>query len=126
MLGSWLGPGGQGNRTVHWLMNDTLRLSLYVVSKAGFGVRMQWPTEGREKMQADFVDEGPDDTSKVRNEGYPEGHTMTYTHSLQVVLDQIILVMLVPHWILSLSSPFILSVDLVLTVLTCLQRKFTN
>lgn len=106
MLGSWLGPDGQGNRTVHWLLNDTLRLSLYVISKAGFGVRMQWPAEGEEKRKGDLVEEDSNDPSKVRNEGYSEGHTMTYTHSLQVVLDKIILVMLVPHWILSLSSPF--------------------
>lgn len=108
MLGSWLGKDGKGNKTVHWLMDDTLRLSLYVISKAGFGVRLQWPTIGKEqKRQIDLTEEESNDWSKIPKNGHSEEHTMSYVHSLQVVLEQIILVMLVPHWILSLSSPSI-------------------
>ena len=109
MLDSWLGKGGGGNRTVHRLMDDTLRLSLYIISKAGFGVRLQWPNAGDgQNMKPEQVSEDPNDLSKIRNEGYSGAHSMSYTYSLHVVLEHIILVMLVPHWILSLSSPCIL------------------
>lgn len=108
MLGSWMGKEGEGNRTVHRLMDDTLRLSLYIISKAGFGVRLQWPNAGEEQMrQPDQAAGDPNDPSKIRNEGHSETHTMSYTYSLHVVLEHIIPVMLVPHWILSLFSPCI-------------------
>ncbi|KAK2762770.1 hypothetical protein FQN54_000944 [Arachnomyces sp. PD_36] len=106
MLVSWLGEDGGGNRTVHRLMDDTLRLSLYIISKAGFGVRLQWPETGEEReTRLEPSKENLNDPIKIRNEGYSETHTMSYMYSLYVVLEHIIIVMLVPHWILK-NSPF--------------------
>ena len=68
-----------------------MRLSLYVISYAGFGVKLLWPHEEiEEKGQAGVI---------------PEGHSMSYKDSLSTLLENILVVMLLPRWFLS-RSPF--------------------
>lgn len=65
----------------------TMRLSLHVISRAGFGRRLLWPHEemAREK-----------EVGKV-----PPGHTMTYKDALSILLDNILFAFLLPRWLLS-------------------------
>ena len=60
---------------------QAMRLSLHVISRAGFGVRLEWPHE---------------ETSHQ----LPEGHTLTYKEALERLLENIIVVMLNPRWML--------------------------
>ncbi|KAG9559959.1 putative P450 monooxygenase, partial [Aureobasidium melanogenum] len=68
----------------------TMRLSLHVISFAGFGRRLLWPHEElKENGKVGVV---------------PEGHTMTYKDALSTLLHNIIAVMLLPKWFLA-NSP---------------------
>lgn len=90
MLTSWI---GNEHVTATGSVNDvaagTMRLSLHVISRAGFGVRLLWPHEElAEKGQAGRI---------------PEGHNMTYKDALSTLLENILPVMLLPKWFLSRS-----------------------
>ena len=77
--------------TVSDIAAATMRLSLHVISRAGFGRRLLWPHEELEENgQAGVV---------------PEGHTMTYKDALSTLLENIIAVMLLPRWFLGKSDP---------------------
>lgn len=86
MLTGWLGKDGDDSGPVSDVAAQTMRLSLHVISRAGFGVRMLWPHE-------------------EVNQKAPEGHTMTYKDALSSLLENIITVMLTPKWMLP-RSPF--------------------
>ena len=103
MLASWVGRDGKGNKTVDRIMDDTMRLSLNVISNAAFGKQMQWPKEDSEAL----IDEGYSDPSKIKNKSdeVDEGHTMSYVYSIHALLDTIIVQFLLPRWMLR-YSPF--------------------
>ena len=95
MLASWIGQDGHGNRTIDRIGDDTMRLSLNVISNAAFGRKMQWPKEGSEAL----IDEGYIDSSKIKNESdqVEQGHTMSYVYSIHALLDTIIVQFLLPR-----------------------------
>ncbi|KAK5077624.1 putative P450 monooxygenase [Exophiala xenobiotica] len=100
MLTSWVGDDGKGNRTVDRLMDDTMRLSLNVISAAGFGRKMDWPTPETESREDES---GYVDPSKIKNEDrdIDPGHKMSYTYAIHCLLDNILLQFLMPRWLLS-------------------------
>lgn len=98
MLASWLGPEGKGNVTVDRVMDDTMRLSLYVISRAGFGRKLQWPAaDSKADVDANYAD-----PSKIRNakDERDPGHSMSYTYAIHCLLDNIILLFVLPTWLL--------------------------
>ena len=94
MVDSWVGE----HKTVDRVMDDTMRLSLHVISRAGFGRKLDWPQEGA----GEKVDQAYDDPSKIRNEeeGADEGHSMSYTYAIHCLLDNILFQFLLPRWML--------------------------
>ena len=85
MLTSWTGTDGKGSKTVDRVMDDTMRLSLHVISTASFGRAMEWPTENAEVKKSDaanFVDH-----TKIRNES-------------NCLLETALLQFMVPKWLL--------------------------
>lgn len=99
MLKSWVGLDGKGNKTVDRLMDDTMRLSLNVISAAGFGRKMDWPTAETtsRKDNSGYVD-----PSKIKNEDgdIDEGHSMSYTYAIHCLLDNILFQFVLPRWLL--------------------------
>lgn len=99
MLDLWVGKDKKGERTIERIMDDTMRLSLHVISRAGFGKKLEWPQtkhisgEGAEK-QREF--------SKIQNDEdeIEEGHSMSFTYALHCLLENILLTFMVSHWIL--------------------------
>lgn len=99
MLASWVGPDGKGDKTVDRVMDDTMRLSLYVISRAGFGRKLAWPAaEAKATEDVDYVD-----PSKIKNEdeGKDAGHSMSYTYAIHCLLDNILLQFIFPRWLLT-------------------------
>ena len=86
MLSGWVTKDQTTSGTIWDLAAESMRLSLHVISRAGFGVRLQWPHEGADNP-------------------VPAGHTLTYKSALESLLVNIIVVMLTPKSILS-RSPF--------------------
>ncbi|KEF62653.1 uncharacterized protein A1O9_00626 [Exophiala aquamarina CBS 119918] len=98
MLASWLGPDGKGNVTIDRVMDDTMRLSLYVISRAGFGRKLQWPfADAEADIDVNYVD-----PSKIQNQTDEKdpGHSMSYTYAIHCLLDNIILQFILPRWLL--------------------------
>lgn len=85
MVEGWMPKGVKDSGPVWDVASQAMRLSLHVISRAGFGVRLTWPHE-----------EGSD-------QAVPEGHTLTYKDALSLLLENIIVVMLTPHWLLKRS-----------------------
>ena len=103
MLKGWVGSNGEGNRTISTVAADAMRLSLYVISRAGFGVRLTWPGVSDDpKAKADAAKES--EKAGVTGDSITAGHTMTYTDALQTLLHHLIVVMLVPKFLQSTST----------------------
>jgi len=104
MLASWLGPGGQGDQTVDRVADDAMRLSLHVISRAGFGRKMHWPSSTEAPAG---VDAGSFDSSKIKNDvtDRDPGHTMSYVYAIHCLLDSILAQFLLPRWFLR-HAPF--------------------
>ena len=102
MLTSWTGPSGNEVRSISQVPTDTMRLSLHVISRAGFGVRLLWPgvEDGPQQEKEEAQVPGTGDVSSI---GMSAGHSMTYTEALGTLLHQILWVMLTPHFLLSMA-----------------------
>jgi hypothetical protein len=87
MLKSWLGNSDRG-KTIHHVSEDTMQLSLNVISHAGLSRKMEWSN-------------GSDDNEIVSVKSLPNGHTMSFTYSLHCLLGNLLLIMLLPKWFLS-------------------------
>lgn len=85
LVTGWVGKEGKSTGALMDVATQAMRLSLHVISRAGFGVRLEWPHE---------------ETSKQ----IPAGHTLTYKEALETLLLNIITVMLTPKSILR-NSP---------------------
>ena len=85
MLTGWTGRDGNKERTIWTVADDAMRLSLHVISRAGFGVRLEWPHEEKGNAEA------------------PPGHTLTYQQALGALLDNILWVVIAPRWFLKYS-----------------------
>lgn len=100
MVRKWTGGKEEGGCRVDDVPEDTMRLTLHVISRAGFGVKLEWPTEGdggKESAGEKMSEEGGISSAAV-----PEGHTMSFKESLSTLLEKVVLVMLVPRWLLSM------------------------
>ena len=88
MIGSWFdGPQATESRTLKTIAEDAMRLSLHIISRAGFGVPLEWPKNGGQTEE------------KLEN-----GHTMTYTDALGSLLHNILWLLALPRGMLSRFS----------------------
>jgi cytochrome P450 len=94
MLRKWMSPDGKGNTTLEEVPTDAMRLTLHIITRIGFGVRLLWPGE---KMSGS---ESARDAVYSSNEP-TEGHSMSFEHSLDTLLENLIWVLLTPKWVLS-------------------------
>ena len=99
MISSWM-EGGVKSPIIATLGKDSMRLALHVISRAGFGRRMQWPKSGG----IEVVETTKSDRSETRSADIPEGHTMSYSDTLSTLLKYMVWVLLTPKFILSMSS----------------------
>lgn len=100
MVNGWFdgNVGKTGSKTIYTLADDAMRLSLYVISRAGFGVHLQWPgTEGAH-ANGHIKNEGE---SRASSTEIAHGHTMSYTVALGTLLHNIIWILVLPPFLLS-------------------------
>jgi hypothetical protein len=96
MLHHWIASAKDNDRKrkswgtlVSELNHDTMRLSLYVISRAGFDVRCEWPG------QSSGSNEGAMSATEI-----PKGHKMSYMDSLETLLVRMIALFIAPVWLL--------------------------
>ena len=88
------------SKTIYTLADDAMRLSLHVISRAGFGVRLQWPGIGRAHANGNAKNE----ESSPPSSGISQGHTMSYTDALGSLLHNLLWVFIMPRFLLSNST----------------------
>lgn len=103
LLKLWTGPGQHGNRTVDDPKIDTMRFALYIISRAGFDVRVVWPHEETETNHS--AETAPDARSLFAGSKPPPGHKMNYRQALSSLLENIIWTQMAPPEYLT-KSPF--------------------
>jgi len=101
MLKLWTGPDGKGNRTVAEPDTDIMRFALYVISRAGFDLRVLWPHEEEDKAAAET------ETSLQFGTVPAPGHSMSYRDALSILLHNILLTQAIPPHVLSKTSTFV-------------------
>ena len=103
MVNFWLDGNTEktGSKTLYTLADDVMRLSLYVISRAGFGVRLQWPETGGTRASGHVK---MDVESNASSSDTPQEHTMSYTDALGYLLHNILWVLLLPPFLLSIST----------------------
>ena len=90
-----------GSKTIRTLKEDTMRLSLYVISRAGFGVQLQWPTSEDARANGDVKVKQENGASNLEKS---RGHAMSYTDALGSILHNVLWVLILPPHILSKYS----------------------
>ncbi|KAF2996418.1 hypothetical protein E8E13_002681 [Curvularia kusanoi] len=93
LLGLWTGPEGQGNETVQDPAIATMSFALFVISSAGFDVRVKWPHE--EKSRAASVESDEKKSMLVGSEK-SGGHKMTYREAISELLHNIMWTQIIP------------------------------
>ena len=101
MVNSWFdgNTGKKRSKTIYTLADDAMRLSLYVISRAGFGVHLRWP--GVEGAPANGHAENYEE-SIISSSEIPKGHTLSYTDALGSILHDILWVLIIPPFLLSI------------------------
>ena len=102
LIGQWLGPDGQGDKTIRSLEHDSMALMLNIIGYVGFGLRLLWPGQ---TLSADTDPR----LAKYASLDATEGHTMSFADSLRSTLDHLLLLLLFPKWILSTFSTTLLA-----------------
>jgi cytochrome P450 len=98
MLRKWTGADGSGNVTLKEVPTDAMRVTLHIISRIGFGVRLLWPDE--------TLSEKESERDAVYSSNTPsQGHTMSFEHALDTLLENLLWVLLTPKWILSKKVP---------------------
>lgn len=96
MLSHWEGRGRDGDGLAAEVAADTMRLTLNIISRAGFGMPLGWPSQvsplsTTHEMAPSSGDEIPDD------------HRLSFKDALETLLESCLLLLLVPHGLLSTS-----------------------
>ncbi|KAF3314264.1 hypothetical protein TWF173_004870 [Orbilia oligospora] len=94
MLRKWAGEDGKGGITIKDVLEDTMRMSLHVISKAGFGVSLQWPG----------MTEDADLIRPLSSESTHQ-HTLSFIDALAGLLHNLLVVLVFPKWFLA-NAPF--------------------
>jgi cytochrome P450 len=92
LLGLWTGSDGRGNLTVTEPSLGAMNFALYVISSAGFDVRVVWPHE--EGQQA--KERKSEGKSMFVGSEIPAGHQMNYREALGELLHNIMLTLIIP------------------------------
>ncbi|KAI8938993.1 hypothetical protein NX059_004837 [Plenodomus lindquistii] len=101
LMGLWAGPDGKGNQTVVDPALAAMNFALYVISSAGFDVRVVWPHEEGK----DATDRKTEGKSMSVGSEMPAGHSMNYREALGELLHNIMWTQIIPRkWLL--KSPF--------------------
>ena len=81
------------------LGENAMRMTLHIISRTVFGVRLQWPGS-KDEQRRSLEDDG---AANERSSGSTivDGHAMSYTDTLVSLLDHIIWILVVPKTILS-------------------------
>lgn len=91
MTNFWIGDKRE-SLPIHSVADDAMRLSLHVISRAGFGKSLSWPGD-------EIAREASTQTVE-----HAKGHDLSYTSALTLLLHNIFFLLLVPKIVLSKNN----------------------
>lgn len=92
MLRKWMDQ--KETKTITTVPADAMRVALHIISMVGFGVRLLWPGEAiKEEDQIAG-------TTNYGSSEAPPGHTMSFAHALESLLENLVWILLFPAWVL--------------------------
>jgi cytochrome P450 len=92
LLSLWTGPDGNGNKTINDPAVAAMSFALFVISSAGFDVRVTWPHEEESRR----VSKTDASKSMLVGSEVPPGHKMTYRQALSDLLHNIMWTQIIP------------------------------
>ncbi|KAI9675583.1 MAG: hypothetical protein M1817_000949 [Caeruleum heppii] len=107
MMDSWMGSEGQASVPIPELSSDIMRVTLHIISRAGFGKKLLWPGQGQQEQDESIsrMQSSTMGTVKVQDSAaIPPGHLLSYKDALAAVLSNLLWIILLPHSLLK-NSP---------------------
>lgn len=93
MIETWVDSLGKRDEPLTTVSADITRLTINVISYVGFGLRLLWPGQS--------LAPGSDAAAaKYASLDAPKGHTLSFVDTLVQLLNNILMLMLLPHWLL--------------------------
>ncbi|KAI4089947.1 MAG: hypothetical protein LQ344_005048 [Seirophora lacunosa] len=106
MLGGWMGDDSKAPSVVHTVATDCMRLSLHVISCAGFGVNLNWPGSEDDSPQKALNGSTPPMPEKTSEDPqFGPDHNMSYTEALHTLLHSMVWILVLPTFLLK-TLPF--------------------
>lgn len=103
MLGGWMGDDSKAPSVVHTVATDCMRLSLHVISCAGFGVNLNWPGSEDDSPQKALNGSTPPMPEKTSEDPqFGPDHNMSYTEALHTLLHSMVWILVLPTFLLSM------------------------
>ncbi|KAL9037504.1 MAG: hypothetical protein Q9214_005676, partial [Letrouitia sp. 1 TL-2023] len=101
MVKSWMDGRTVSSSTVTSVSGDAMRLTLYVISYAGFGVTLLWPNVDKEKQSKTGENlEAAFNAEKATETQFHEEHEMSYFQALNSLLKNLVPILLLPKFAL--------------------------
>ncbi|KAL8760269.1 MAG: hypothetical protein Q9199_000168 [Rusavskia elegans] len=98
MVNGWMSDQTESSATIYTVADDCMKLSLYVISCAGFGVNLDWPGQGEQPLangHASSSTEKPPKASEVSGD-----HTLSYVDALQSLLHNMLWIFIFPLFLM--------------------------
>jgi cytochrome P450 len=93
LLKLWTGSDKKGNKTVNNPGQGTSTFALYIISRAGFDVRVLWPHEEQERPAENGTEYAK---SVFTSSNPPPGHKMDYRQAMRSLLENIMWTQIAP------------------------------
>ncbi|KAF2147211.1 uncharacterized protein K452DRAFT_348009 [Aplosporella prunicola CBS 121167] len=84
--------GNSSSETVNDVESDMMSVSLHIISKAGFGVRVLWPHEESSGKEGDAY-------AQFSSTKPSPGHAMSYKEAMSKLMKNVIWIPLLPRWL---------------------------
>jgi len=99
MIGQWEEERQKGRKTISTVEHDTMRLALNIIGYVGFGLKLLWPGQklppGTDSRLYKYTSLEPVD-----------GHSMSFVDTIAALLENILMLLIMPPWLLSRSRIF--------------------
>lgn len=93
MVRTWTGPTGVRTEPLRTVEHDTMRLALNIIGYVGFGLRLLWPGQTLPASSDPRL-------VKYASLEAPAGHKMSFVDTMSSVMENILLLLLTPKWLL--------------------------
>lgn len=99
MVNGWMSDQPESSATIYRVADDCMKLSLHVISCAGFGVNLDWPAQGEEPMANGHASSSTEKEAKASEVN--GDHTLSYVDALQSLLHNMLWIFIFPMSLMS-------------------------